>query len=441
MFTKSDTHNPNYLASIVKIDNIRQHSNADRLQCTNVFFNNVITGMNAKIGDLVVYFPIESQISEDFLSYTNSFEDKELNADKSIKGYFSSKRRVRCMGLRNEKSQGYIVPVSELENFAKDILGKKISIDDSFVGTDFDMFFDHLLCKKYVPANQRTPNVAGSKKSKGNVKKYISKLVENQFRFHESTLHLKKFVNEISPNDYIAITNKLHGCNFVVAKVLVKRKLSLIDKIAKLFSAKIQETEYGMLYSSRAVLKNQFLNDDKEHNHYYDADIWKIVADKIYPFLDEGITIYGEIVGHTPTGSFIQKQYDYACNIGELDFFVFKITYTTPTGKCVIFSHRETVEWCSKYAFKMTPAFYYGKAKDLFPELDTENHWHENFLQKAQDAYLEKKCDICKNDVWSEGIVLRVDDPNNWRVYKLKSFNFLNHESAELDSGEENMDL
>ena len=69
----SEKANPNYLAKVVKLNNIRKHENADRLQCVAIDGNNVITGLDAKDGALYVYFPLESAINKEFLSWGNSF--------------------------------------------------------------------------------------------------------------------------------------------------------------------------------------------------------------------------------------------------------------------------------------------------------------------------------------------------------------------------------
>ena len=436
MFNKSEKHNPNYLSSIVKISGIRRHQNADKLQCVSLFGNNVVTGLTAKDGDLYVYFPLECAISPEFLKYTNSFRDSTMNADNTVKGFFEYHGRVRALRLRNERSEGYIVPVSQLESFAKDVLNQKIEITEKYVGSDFDLFFEHSICKKYIPKGMRNSGEAGKKKTKGNVKKYASRLVENQFNFHQDTSHLKREMHRVSPDDYISVTEKLHGCNFIVSNVLVKRKLSLVDRVSKFFGANVTETEYGMLYSSRAVIKNSVMDDGKVNNNFYDTDVWKIVADKIFPSLAQGISVVGEIVGYTPSGQYIQKGYDYGCSSGNLDFWIFKVTHTSACGKVYVFNHRETVEFCQKFGFKMPQTHYYGKAKDYFPEISVENHWHDNFLQKMIEVHLEKKCTICKNDVWAEGVILRKDSPFEWDAFKLKSFNFLEGESKQLDSGE-----
>jgi len=88
----------------------------------------------------------------------------------------------------------------------------------------------------------------------------------------------------------------------------------------------------------------------------------------------------------------------------------------------------------------MPATHYYGKAKDHFPEIADTNHWHENFLNKMINTYLEKKCTLCKNDVPSEGVILRKDTPHEWDAFKLKSFTFLEGESKQLDSGEVDME-
>jgi hypothetical protein len=436
MFTKSEKHNPNYLASIVKLQGVQKHINADKLQNVNLFRNNIITGMDAKDGDLYVYFPLESAISKEFLSYTNSFRDVTLNTDTSKKGMFEQHGRVRCARIRGEKSEGYIVPVSQLESFAKDILNQKIEISEKYVGSDFDLFFEHSICKKYIPKGMRNSGEAGKKKTRGNVKKYLSRLVENQFNFHPSTEQLKRNMDKINPDDFIAITEKYHGTSFVVSNVIVKKKLSLLDKIGQFLGLNVIETEYGLLYSSRSVIKNKIMDDGKENNHFYDTDVWKIVADKLYPHLKKGYSAYGEIVGYTPTGSMIQRDYDYSCPYGSLDYFVYRMTYTNADGDVFELSPSQMTEYCSRYGLKTPFLHYNGKAKDLYPELSTEEHWHENFLNNLIRDYLEKKCKLCQKDVWAEGIVLRKDIPNSWEVYKLKSFNFLESESKQLDSGE-----
>jgi hypothetical protein len=436
MLNQSKDFNENYAAEIVVLKNIRKHSNADRLQCVSINGNNVITSLTAQENDLYVFFPLECAISYDFLQITNSFRDSTLNVDPLKKGFFEMNCRVRAVRLRGEKSEGYIVPVSELEFFCKKFLNKNIQISEKHVGIPFDTLFEHQFCVKYIPYRKTENPQSVTKKQKK--EKSFKRLIEDQFHLHPKTAHLKKDVDQISPDDYISITNKLHGCNFVVGNVLVQRKLSIFERILKFFRARIESTEYGLVYSSRNVVKNAY--DKNLSTGYYKSDIWKIVADKIFPSLPKGVSVSGEIVGYTPNGAPIQKDYDYGCQPNELDFWIFNAFYTSPCGKVFTFSHPELVAFCHKFGFKTPKTFFYGKAKDLFPELNVENHWHQNFLQKLIDTYLEKKCHICQNDVWAEGVILRKMIPFEWNAFKLKSFNFLEHETKLLDSGEIDME-
>lgn len=429
----SDGYNPNYLAQIVKLDKLEKHPNADKLQIAVVANQKVITGLDAKIGDTYVYFPIECRISEAFLSETNSFENKEKNKDVNVRGYVHNSGRVRMLKLRDIYSEGLIMPFRIFQEFVKTKYKKTLNWSEDLNGFLFDNVCREEFVRKYVP-RIKEPQIHGVK-SKGKIKKYASKLVEGQFQFHPDTEQLKRNVDKVDPEDYISITNKIHGANFLVAHVLTKRKLSVREKIAKFFGVKVKETEYGNLYASRTVIKNSRYNES-DTGGFYKEDIWKKVSEKLFPLLDDGITATGEVFGYTQAGAFIQKPYDYGLPQGEQGYVVFNLTYTSPQGNVFVLSYPQLVEYCTKKKIPIPECYYYGKAKDLFPEISTENHWHENFLAKLIERFLEKKCHICKNDVWAEGIVLRVDKPNQWLAQKLKSLNFLKKESESLDAGD-----
>lgn len=432
ILTTSEDHNINYMAQIVRLDVLEPHPSADRLQLAVIQGQKVITSLDAQIGQFYVYFPIECEISENFLSFCNLFSDAEKNKDKTKKGYVHKSGRVRMLKLREIFSEGLILQVSLLEDYVKQIYKKDLNCAE-LEGLTFDDILGDKFVRKFVV---KLPEENVRKvKTKGNVKKYESKLIEGQFAFHPDTPNLKRQIGEVNPDDYISILNKLHGCQFGVCNVLVKRKLSLRDKIAKIFGVKVKDSEYGILWNSRTVLKNKYY-DKSENLGFYNEDVWKVVADRVSSKLDQGISVSGEIVGFTSTGKYIQKGYDYACNPGELNYAVFNITYTSPDGTVFTFSHPQLVEYCRKKNIPMPEILYYGKAKDLFPEISTETHWHENFLNKLCETYLEKDCNICRNKVPAEGVIVRVDKPNIWKVLKLKSNLFLSRESAELDAGE-----
>lgn len=172
--------------------------------------------------------------------------------------------------------------------------------------------------------------------------------------------------------------------------------------------------------------------------HYYKTDIWGDVANEVYPSLRKGETIYGEIVGYTKEGGAIQSMsrgdYDYGCQPKEHKFYAYRITATNVDGQAFDLSFPQVKERCAQMGVLHVPEYFYGYAKDLYPELDTHHFWQDNFLTKLQEDYLEKKCPMSVNDVWDEGIVIR-NESMNLESFKLKSFNFKMDESKQLDSG------
>ena len=423
--------NPNYLAQVVKIDNLRPHCNADRLQVTTIQGNNVITSLSAKEGDLYVFFPLESTINKEFLSWSNSFEDKTLNENKEVKGFFNSKGRVRAIKLRGEKSEGYLAPASAIEEWVSKVTNTTFKFTEEDINKEFDTIGGIKLCEKYVTVTQKQ----NSEKKNKNQKKVVRepKVCENQFKFHQDTIQLKKAVHEVSPDDYISITKKLHGTSWVAAKLLCNRKLNWFEKLLKRLGVKIRDTHYDLLWASRRVLKNGFLETGNKE-HFYSYDLWEDIAKSVEYAIQPSITLYGEAVGYTKTGAYIQDGYDYGCSSGKFKTYIYRITSTNQSGDVYEFSHNQVKEYCNKYGLEMVPELYYGKARDLYPEISVENHWHQNFLNRLIEDYLEKDCEICANKVPDEGICLR-RDIFDVSIFKLKSFRFFEWETKQLDKG------
>lgn len=428
--------NSNYAAKVVSLPELRPHPNADRLALVIIDGQTVITSKDAKVGEKYILFPLECAINGDYLSFSNSYSTPELNKDKTKKGFFSEKRRVKATRLRSIVSEGYIVPAKDVVNWLKDE-GEKIKLEDFEIGQVFDTIGDKLICEKYInrDALRKLANAERNEKNKRGKVKRFNKLVDNQFRFHVDTENIKRNIYKVNPTDNVTISYKLHGASSIFSKVLVKKKLKWYEILAKKCGLNIVDTQYDYLWSSRRVVKNQFEEKDKQNKHFYDSDIWTIAAQKVNPVLKDGLSIYAELVGQTPTGSWIQKDYAYGTKPCEMDIWVYRITSTNVSGDVIEFSTDQVKRFCDKTGLKMVPVLYQGLAKDLFPELDVNNHWHENFLEKLKEKYTEKDCYMNEPGIPSEGVVLSIDDDFP-RLFKLKSLRFLEMESKFLDSGE-----
>lgn len=446
MLTKSKNHNPNYLAKVVSLKGLRKHPNADRLQVVDVDFQQVITSMDAKEGDIYVFFPVESKISKEFLSFTNSFRDSELNQDSEKKGFFEDKCRVKAVKLRGEKSMGYIIPFDIIIEWS----GLARSLKSTFIGEEFDTINGKLLLEKYVVKTKEPRDSRQGKKPK------LSRLIDGQVHLHIDTENLRKNAHKISPDEYISITYKTHGTSWWVGNVKVKKHINWFQKLCKKLGIDIVDTEYGLVYGSRRVVKNSSLEDPKAKDHYFGYDLWEKIKDEIGDKIPKGYTLYGEFLGFDHNGSYIQKGYDYGCSstgfilngsTGDVEYRpqhkleVYRITQTNEDGLVTELDLIDREEFCARVGLETPKLFYYGQAKDVnFPTaglLDyTARNWNEYFIKCLEEDFNEKDCFMCVEKVPEEGVIVRKESLFNCESYKLKSFRFLEWESKDLDSGE-----
>ena len=232
--TLSKKANVNYLAKIVRINNFKPHTDPEviKLKACVVDGFNILCGIDSEPG-LYVYFPTASCLNPDFLKYANLYKHKELNADPEQSGMFEDNGRVKAIRLRGELSEGFILPIVILENWITFVTNKSIEITEN---TEFDIVEDDgktfWVNKKYIPKNTRITSTS-SNSNKSKQPKGISKLIEDQFRFHYDTVLIKKVPKAIQPNDIIHISSKWHGTSHISARVLCKQPLNWKQKIAK----------------------------------------------------------------------------------------------------------------------------------------------------------------------------------------------------------------
>jgi hypothetical protein len=452
---KSKKANINYLSKIVNITTFRVHPNAEKLKCCTIDGYNIITGIDSEPG-FYVYFPALSQINSDFLSYANLYRHKELNRDSTQSGMFEDNGRVKVIKLRGELSEGFILPIIVLENYITSITNKELTniqenIEFDAVRHEEKEFW---ISKKYIAKASTNQETFKSKTKEATGK--FNKIIDGQFRFHYDTILIKKCPFVLSPDSIIQISAKIHGTSGVSARVLCKTPLTWKDRIINFINERILRNEpikyedYDYLYASRSVIKNKYYNP-KVTDGFYGCDVWA-EADKIVrPHLEKGQTAYYEIVGFLPTGSFIQKSYDYGCILpkgdsykSELNFKVriYRITYTNIDGKVLEYTTHQVQQWCSNAGLIPVKEYYYGRAGDLYPEIDEDSNWNEKFIDKLSNEsrfYMEQISPDCNNKVPHEGIVIKIEDGLS-RAFKLKCFAFLGREQQALDKGETNIE-
>lgn len=438
----------NYAATIVEIKNIFPIEGADRIVRTNVEGNDVIISKDEKIGEKMIYFVSGTKLNPNFCKYNNLLTDKEQNNDKTKTGYISPKQfRVKAIKLKGVISDGILLPLSSLNNLPPidypefdDIFDFNVEFK---VGDTFTDINGMSICEKYIVPITRNSNPGSSRLSK--VARF-NRILDNQFHFHNDTSNLRKNMHKLNSNDIIGIHYKKHGTSAVFANIPTLRLLKWWEKVLVKLGVNIDNKIYDIVYSSRTVIKNKYINTETGGG-FYGEDIWGVVAKEIGHLIPKNWTIYGEILGYTPNGSYIQKGYDYGCKQGEHKFYVYKISVVNPDGKVIYLTDKQIEEYCEKVGLLYKDTFiYYCTVENLYKSLSENNvfsfdeNWKEDLLRMLEIKYNEKDCYMCINKVPEEGIVLRIEHLEEYEAYKLKSKRFVLSESVAQENGETNLE-
>jgi hypothetical protein len=432
-----EDNSKNYACVVVEIDKLFPIENSDNIQRAYVLGNSVVVAKTVKLGDVMLYFCSGTQLNAEYCKINNLYDKSEMNADIEKRGFISHRqRRVKAIKLRGVISDGLLMPVDSLVGLINADTAKQFKVGDEFTTIN-----GNILCEKYI-VQVSTPTGKTSNKDKNKITRF-DRLIENQFEFHNDTENLRRNMHNIYPDSFITINYKKHGTSAVFANIPTKRPLKWYEKILTKLGVSINDIEYDVVYSSRKVVKNKYINEKANENSFYSQDIWGIVCNEISHLIPKNWTLYGEIVGYLPGGQAIQGKYDYGCKPGEHKFFVYKISVVNPDGKRIYLSDTQIAEWCDLVGINFSETFlFHGKAKSLYPQLYTEDLdlWREKFLQELEDNYNEKNCYMCINKVPEEGVVLRVESVNRYEAYKLKSKRFILMESDEQEKGTSNIE-
>lgn len=518
--TDIENYSPNYNATICRVGEMEPIADSEHLCKTVINGFTMVISNDIHKGDIVAYFPLECALSEKFLSANNlySLSEYERNANasevhrlirasvnegeqgndeeaktlmakaKARVGFFGKKGRVRIIKLRGVYSEGFIAGVSALEVYEPRLKGTDWN---SLVGTSFNFVFDDNICWKYIPLELLKPEQSdGQSKSKKHQRKVekLDRLVPGTYEVHYDTQMLNGNMDRFSPDDVITITVKVHGALGEFCRLPVKRMLTTWEKIKRFFGCKVAESEYGNIYSSHHVIKNRYLNPNASVG-FYNFDLWGEVNKRIYPYLDEGVTVYGEIVGYLPgSETMVQKNHDYGCKVGQWKFMPYRMTRLNPDGSryeynvsevldatnMLIQNKPETEAWLMPITM-----LYHGKFGELYPDIDVNAaDWREQVLERMKNdkehflmEELEPMCHLYEteannakkllddaianntskkeikvlekkyNDIMSrraprEGIVIRKDNDIIPEAFKLKTARHYEQARKQHDDGE-----
>lgn len=423
-------HEKNYAAQVIEIPELVKAPNSDRLFIANVLGYSIIVDDSWKDreGDLAVFFPAESQVSEGLAEFANLYSSQDLNRVKTEKGYLAKNRRVRAIKLRGNISSALLLPVHVVEMYAEFSLGL-------VEGDVFDTFNGKEICRKYVlpvKAMHQTP-------AQKRLKAAFKRVDEKMFPMHIDTGHWLREEYMVSPDDVLIVTQKLHGSSVRFGNVPVKVKPKWHEKLASKLGLRIRETEYDTVGGSRKVIKDP---NNPNQAHYYGEgnDIWSLTLEKYGKLIPEGFIVYGELIGYTPDGYPIQKGYTYMRPQGRMDLFVYRVAVVTPGGSIVDLSWGQVKKFCVERGLAHVPELWRGFKRDfILSDFEERNFYEDDFLYTTDDYTLDTPIPVGKKKgLKDEGIVIRVDRGDLVPgLFKFKNQSFLVAETAELDEREE----
>lgn len=268
-----------YCAYITTLKGLRKHSNADRLQCVEVFGQNVIVDLSYQEGQKVVFFPSDGQLSLEYATDNNLVRKKDENGN-NIGGYMDAeKRNVTAIRLRGEKSEGLVLPI--------ETLAKYTDISKLKDGDQITVLGGHEICQKYIPRGKNRSRGNGNNSNKKN--KFRKETVSYPFfEEHKDTAQLAYNMSAFKPGDTIYITRKLHGTSARTMKtVKVTKKNSKLRKFLHM-QPKVTREVSVVSGSRRVVLKDMTKND----GYYSDNGFRKKYHDLLKDKLPEGAEIF-----------------------------------------------------------------------------------------------------------------------------------------------------
>lgn len=409
-------------AIVAKIDSVQEIEGANTIQVAYVLGEPVVVSKDLQVGFVGLFFPVDVQLSEEFCHENNLFRNSDKNKDNTKKGFFEESRRVRSQPFLKVKSCGYFTGLDSLNYTGfKHVQG---------IGQEFDTIEGKTICQKYISeqAKQKIKN-ASNKQGKVKVVEFPT------FEKHSDTDNFRHFAANIPTGALLSFHNKRHGTSMRVAKkqreIFLPKWKKAVNKILPIFQDK---GEFELVVGSRNVtLQNQ----NKEGFHGSESFRFEI-GKEIYPFLDEGMCVYGEIVGFVngksimPNGdikALKDKRYTnkygsvnvfhYGCKEHEYKWHIYRITRQTVDGQNIDMPQKELEQWCDDRGFSGTfevhPQFVYDGNEEKLREL----------VEELTERPEELSADHEFPEMIGEGIIVRADYKNKKpKFFKCKSYPF-----------------
>lgn len=439
---------------VVKVENLRPHGNADRLQIATFFGNDTCVGLNTVLGEIGIYFPTDLQLSVEYCDANNLVRKKDENGN-NIGGYMDpDKRNVTAVRLRGERSDGLYMPLSSL-------VFTGVNLDDVNVGDTIDIVNGVEICRKYIPRGNKRRSGGQSDGNRTRKKKVP---VAPLFCEHADTEQLAYNLSAFRPGDQIEVTLKMHGTSQRTGYLptLKGYKKNILDYILRREGTPIYDWGY-VTGTRRTVLENY-------EGGYYGDNAFRETHSKVFEGkLHKGETVYYEVVGFTDNGTPIMgsssnaklndkefiKQYgdttvfSYGCestgkkmmygidengdkfgieqDAPQSAMYVYRMTIANEDGDVVEYTPDFMRYRCEQMGVKCVPVFYKGYIPEYTILPDDVGSPQETdagaYVMKIAEDFCDGPDPVGKTHV-REGVVVRIINRPKFAAYKHKNFSF-----------------
>jgi hypothetical protein len=414
-FTQT-AENTNYSAEVIAVHTLIDLPGLDNLKGIWVSGYQALVPATTPIGSIMVVFPAESRLSPEFLSSHNLYRHSDRNADPSKTGYIEDAGRVKAIRLRGNKSSALAMDWSE---FIAGWEGKAGVIPPA-VGTLFDTVDGVQFVKKYEQPRAGGPTAASSKAK--------IRTPEAVFPLHYDTENYFRNSDSIPLDTYITVSQKVHGTSVRFGRVPVERELRWFERILSRWIP-VKAWDYEFVVGSRKVLKSVSGTAREGVQHYYGdgQDIWTASVAQYADRIPQGVLVFGELVGFTPNGAPIQKDYTYGAKPGEALLYVYRVAMVSPDGTLFDLAWDGVEQFCAEHGLSTVPVLWRGKHQYFHADawLDTRFHGDGGFPQALP---------LSNPKTVDEGVVVRAEGMLPYAL-KVKSPAFLEWETKQLDAG------
>lgn len=414
----------NHAAIIAKVESLHPIEGADRIQLAKVLGEQVVVSIDWEVDLVGVFFPPDCQLSEDYCYYNNLYRHSDKNSNKDAKGFFDDNRSVRCQPFLKNRSEGYFSSLNSLEYTGVDIGTLKL-------GEQFQELNGQNICKRYY-----SDKALAKLKNKNTNKKKERVIDTPLFNKHVNTLQFKYEAANIPKGSLINIHHKVHGTSarYSLTKV-VRTPTSFKEKFLNVLGLFKSESWEYLAGTRNVVLYSGQENKDGFHG----AEGFRFqVLEQLKPFLEKGMTVYGELSGFANGKTIMPKHkmsglkdkkynkkygkeicYSYGCKEHETRFHVYRISITDEEGVERDFSEEQVQAWCSNKDINgplqlVTPFVYDGNVEALCNKVEQLTELPETLTE-----------DVLDPSHISEGVVIRVDYHSFIpKFYKNKSYAF-----------------